>query len=219
MVGETESNDLSAQAASSNDNNGSDYAIEAAVDQLVSIFQFNPRKARQAVDAVGTDIQSAYNWILDHGLDEDKGGPVIPIEDCPHIEKHVILSPSDLQLGLPCGYYDDEEECNSFNQKSDDLDRCPSVENWICLECNATRCSRYVNGHCKCHWLYTRDKVRQENPGKKVDENSWVGHCIAVSVTDLSVWCYECDTYIRHPLLKPITNHLELLKFGGKEEE
>lgn len=29
--------------------------------------------------------------------------------------------------------------------------QCPSTENWICLECNVSRCSRYVNGHSPYH--------------------------------------------------------------------
>jgi NAD-dependent deacetylase sirtuin 2 len=41
------------------------------------------------------------------------------------------------------------------------------------------------------------------------------GHCIAVSMADLSVWCYECNAYLRHPTLHELTNHLEGLKFGS----
>ena len=40
------------------------------------------------------------------------------------------------------------------------------------------------------------------------------GHCIAVSMADLSVWCYECNSYLRHPILYELTKHLEGLKFG-----
>ncbi len=40
------------------------------------------------------------------------------------------------------------------------------------------------------------------------------GHCIAVSMADLSVWCYECNSYLRHPILYELTKYLEGLKFG-----
>ena len=179
------------------------------VEQLVSIFKFASSTARQAVDAVGTDLTAAYNWIFDQALAEDKGGPIIPKDNCPHIRKHAVITAHDLKLDQPCSFLDDED-----NRKGD-IDRCLSHENWICLECNATRCSRYVSGHCRNHWLYTREKAG-ETKGKELD---CVGHCIAVSISDLSVWCYECDAYIRHPLLKPITERLEFLKFGNYTNE
>ena len=188
---------------------------DKAVEQLVSIFNFAPSTARKAVDAVGTDLTSAYNWIFDQELADDKGGPVIPKEDCPHICAHVKISPQDLQIDKACSFFDDEDERKTDNRKGDIDSSCPSFENWICLECKATRCSRYVSGHCKDHWLYTREKARERSPHDKGDDSDYVGHCLAVSVSDLSVWCYECDSYIRHPLLKPITNHLEALKFGS----
>jgi hypothetical protein len=75
---------------------------------------------------------------------------------------------------------------------------CPSTENWICLECNASRCSRYVNGHSIHHAQST-------------------GHCLAVSLSDLSVWCYECEAYVTHSSLKPILTRLEELKFSSED--
>ncbi len=52
-------------------------------------------------------------------------------------------------------------------------------ENWLCLECYQIGCSRYVNCHQEAHFKET-------------------GHCIAVSFSDLSVWCYQCESYIRN---------------------
>jgi len=205
----------SAWASSSTSNDENEF--NEAVEQLVSIFNFDPSTARRAVYAVGTDLTIAYNWIFDQELAEDKGGPVIPTDDCPHITAHVLISPADLQLGEACSFFDDDVESKRNHRKGDISDSCPSSENWICLECNATRCSRYVSGHSKEHWLFTREQAREN--GMKGEDTDCVGHCIAASVSDLSVWCYECDAYIRHPLLKPITDRLEFLKFGGDADE
>jgi len=184
-----------------------------AIEKLVSIFNFDRSTARKAVEAAGSDLTKAYNWIFDQQLAEDEGGPVVPKEDCLHVYSHVLISPTELQLGQACGFFEDEGERKSYQRKGDVSESCASVENWICLECNATRCSRYISGHCKDHWLFTRDKASENN------NEDCIGHCIAVSVSDLSVWCYECDSYIRHPLLKPYTDHLQRLKFGCKEED
>ena len=49
-------------------------------------------------------------------------------------------------------------------------------ENWLCLMCSMVYCSRYVNSHMVAH--------NAEEPG----------HMIALSYSDISVWCYECDS-------------------------
>eukprot|EP00829_Urostomides_striatus_P012476 TRINITY_DN3287_c0_g4_i3.p1 TRINITY_DN3287_c0_g4~~TRINITY_DN3287_c0_g4_i3.p1 ORF type:complete len:466 (+),score=149.25 TRINITY_DN3287_c0_g4_i3:48-1400(+) len=50
-------------------------------------------------------------------------------------------------------------------------------ECWMCVKCAYVGCSQYKNGHMKAH----ADKEK---------------HCITVSYSDLSFWCYECDSYI-----------------------
>lgn len=55
-----------------------------------------------------------------------------------------------------------------------------TTENWQCLTCNSVYCSRYRQGHMKQH----------------VTENA--DHSVCVSYSDLSVWCFKCDNYIRH---------------------
>jgi len=44
-----------------------------------------------------------------------------------------------------------------------------------------THCSRYVNGHMKQHGTET-------------------GHSLVLSYADISVWCYQCDSYVHHPV-------------------
>jgi len=51
-----------------------------------------------------------------------------------------------------------------------------------CIVCTMqTHCSRYVNGHMKQHGTET-------------------GHSLVLSYADISVWCYQCDGYVHHPV-------------------
>ncbi|KAI7886399.1 uncharacterized protein EV154DRAFT_485149 [Mucor mucedo] len=70
-----------------------------------------------------------------------------------------------------------------------------TTENWHCLHCKAVYCSRYCKGHMKKH----------------VDETD---HCVCISFSDLSVWCYQCDNYILDESLHAIKHKLYVLKFG-----
>ena len=40
------------------------------------------------------------------------------------------------------------------------------------------------------------------------------GHCLALSYSDLSVWCYGCDSYVDHQLLYPVKKMAYRDKFG-----
>ena len=110
-----------------------DAIVQATVDQLVNIFQFDVMRAHQAVAAIGdkSDVQMAYNWLLDHG-EEDRGGQVVPEQLCPHVIAHVKVTAEEV------GY---EQRC-SHSLATDAQGSCPSGENWLCLECNTTQCSR-----------------------------------------------------------------------------
>ena len=65
----------------------------------------------------------------------------------------------------------------------------------ICLVCRQVFCSRYVNEHMVGH-------------------NSASGHELAISMADLSVWCYACDYYVDNAKLFPAKNALHKSKFG-----
>jgi NAD-dependent SIR2 family protein deacetylase len=87
---------------------------------------------------------------------------------------------------------------------------CPSCENdnnWLCLHCGAVRCSQYQHG--VAHY---KDSL-QSNPGE--DE---AGHCIAVSLANLSVWCDACDAYVKDPAVDELVTKLKELEFGKEEE-
>ncbi|XP_063440611.1 histone deacetylase 6-like [Mytilus trossulus] len=70
-----------------------------------------------------------------------------------------------------------------------------TTENWICLVCHRVFCSRFVNEHMVMHGVED-------------------GHLMCLSYSDLSVWCYGCDNYLDHQLLKPAKNAAHLHKFG-----
>uniref|UniRef100_A0A7S2H762 Deacetylase sirtuin-type domain-containing protein n=1 Tax=Helicotheca tamesis TaxID=374047 RepID=A0A7S2H762_9STRA len=267
-----------AAAPSSDNNTSSDATIAAtlqAMEQLVDIFGFTPTVASEAVDAVGPDVAAAYNYILDGGYGEDKGGPVIPKTDCPHVDSRVRVTLEDLCIGHHCSHYRDVKEERAggggglkgeveYEEDEEGTTRkiCPSRENWICLQCNVSRCSRYVNGHALSHWEDTKakevalleakrrrrchpcssDETNNDDDGDAAanesaaenDDNceninektAAAGHCVMVSLSDLSVWCYECSSYLKHPKLDPLLKRLEELKFpsssassGGEERQ
>ncbi|PUZ67240.1 hypothetical protein GQ55_3G419000 [Panicum hallii var. hallii] len=74
------------------------------------------------------------------------------------------------------------------------------AENWLCLVCKDVLCSRFINKHMLCHY--------QEK-----------GHCLALSFSDLSVWCFGCDSYLDVQAileLRPVYEIAHLLKFGER---
>ena len=101
---------------------------------------------------------------------------VVPKNNCPHLVLgSSVLSPESWSLTV-----------NALELDFDSL-RCTScsdaTENWICLACKSICCSRYVLGHSFDHFLCN-------------------GHPIAMSLSDLSVWCYFCESYIKDPNLQ-----------------
>lgn len=67
-------------------------------------------------------------------------------------------------------------------------------ENWTCVQCGIVFCSRYVNGHMIKH-------------------NQDTGHHLALSFTDLSFWCYRCDSYVVSNELRPTLKFFQDQKF------
>ncbi|GAB4853443.1 hypothetical protein Ancab_017633 [Ancistrocladus abbreviatus] len=72
------------------------------------------------------------------------------------------------------------------------------AENWLCLFCKEVLCSRFVNKHMLEHYQST-------------------GHCLALSYSDLSVWCFMCDAYLVAQVIEQLRLVYEtayILKFG-----
>jgi hypothetical protein len=225
-----------------------------AVESLTQLFGFVPSVANQAVQEVGADVTTCYNYILDMNLGQDKGGAIYPTDTCPHLQQHVLLSATQIKESsldprkAPCGHISPSSPQQQSKKESpsignDDGDNtptptrtpalgrpksdtttttlvagsssssssccCPGVENWLCLECGVVRCSRYEHGHGQAHWEDTRNGSSNNNNNSNDDD----GHCIAVSLADLSVWCHVCSCYLKHERLTPILQTLEDLKF------
>ncbi|KAJ3093855.1 NAD-dependent protein deacetylase sirtuin-2 [Physocladia obscura] len=70
------------------------------------------------------------------------------------------------------------------------------VELWACLAaaCATVGCSRYAAAHALSHSRATH-------------------HHIALSLADLSVFCYACDSYVEHPALHPAIDCVHLARF------
>lgn len=87
-------------------------------------------------------------------------------------------------------------------QDFDVMKKCKSCENvgenWICLVCHDVFCSRYVNQHMVSHHAES-------------------DHCITISFSDLSCWCYGCDDYVDNECLYDMKNALHKNKFNGEE--
>lgn len=190
-----------------NNNNNDDLNVDArkmlVLRQLTSVYKFDTEAAEKAVDEVGADRTLAIKYILDNNLASDSGGMVSLKQNCPHVRHHVKISleslPDHPNHGV-CAYNaDDGSGDNDANQS------CSADENWLCVECGFVLCSRYSNRHCLTHWKET--KAEQEEGAAEG------GHCIAVSLADLSAWCHECDAYLHDPVLDPIVQRLEQLKF------
>ena len=248
-----------------------------AVDRLTSSFGFDQDVAEHAVDFYiasrtdadawlsssssgdGTvpmiDVTACYNYILDASLGQDQGGPVTPIDNCPHVSKHCCITVNQLPLQpatAPCthdfavavgtGTSSSKAAVFMGGLKSDTADdgvTCGGTENWLCLECGVVRCSRYCNGHAHLHWEETTTAMtttittetaaaaRQETTTMQTHDDDDAnqhhnphGHCIAASLSDLSVWCHVCNAYLSTgtgatgQTLKPFVERLEALKFG-----
>ncbi|XP_029038711.1 histone deacetylase 6 isoform X3 [Osmia bicornis bicornis] len=70
-----------------------------------------------------------------------------------------------------------------------------NVENWICLQCYTVHCARNINQHGILH------AEEMEHP-------------LALSFSDLSVWCYRCEAYIDNPRLFAARNAAHQSKFN-----
>ncbi|KAL4512196.1 hypothetical protein ABPG72_005198 [Tetrahymena utriculariae] len=110
---------------------------------------------------------------------------VEPITNCPHALKLDLKKTEDIIY---------EYRQNLFWTKCRD---CENVgENWFCLHCNNVYCSRYVKGHMAMHNQQNQD------------------HQVAVSFSDLSFWCYECDSYITNQDISKLRKLFQKAKFN-----
>ncbi|KAL5475078.1 hypothetical protein EMCRGX_G027132 [Ephydatia muelleri] len=60
-----------------------------------------------------------------------------------------------------------------------------SQEVWVCLICYKNGCGRHVNQHMAQHHEST-------------------SHNVVLSLADMSVWCYACESYVYHSVILPM---------------
>ncbi|PKA58165.1 BRCA1-associated protein [Apostasia shenzhenica] len=113
--------------------------------------------------------------------------------------------------GAESGWVEAKTSCDHLHSLSSDLFHIPtldspctrcyhSAENWLCLSCKDVLCSRFINKHMLNH-----------------HEES--GHCLALSFSDLSIWCFACESYLDVQAitqLHPVYEVVHLLKFGQR---
>ncbi|PIN20472.1 Histone deacetylase [Handroanthus impetiginosus] len=112
--------------------------------------------------------------------------------------------------GSESGWVEARTHCDHLDSLSSDLihipppgtpcNRCQHPdENWLCLCCKDVLCSRFVNRHMLEHY-------QQQH------------HNVALSYSDLSVWCFSCDAYLDAQViqaLRPVYETAYILKFGN----
>jgi uncharacterized UBP type Zn finger protein len=173
------------------------------MDQLTTLYGFAPSVAEQAIEAVGADAEACCSYILDHQLAEDHGGPVFPVDHCPHLTIHITIDAlPPLPQTTSCSHVSDGKGTGRLKATTnDDGFSCPSTtENWICLKCGVIRCGRYANAHATAHFEVS-------------------GHATVLSLADLSVWCYHCQAYVvnrENNALCGLLEELEKRKFQNE---
>lgn len=126
---------------------------------------------------------------------------VVPKKTCPHL---TLLRP---QEAPGCKLLDNKNVSYNFlirilllaiDHNSECVECHTAIENWICLLCLQTFCSRYINEHSSQHSISS-------------------DHPLTLSFSDLSVWCYKCESYIDNPQLYVYKNLVHRSKFEGEE--
>jgi acetoin utilization deacetylase AcuC-like enzyme len=136
------------------------------------------------------NLDNSFDDDIELTFETDHGGIIVPKQTCEHVQ-HVHL-------------FEEFKHINNNNNNNQCIDCENSNENWLCLSCGEIRCSRYINNHGEEHWLFTL----------LTDEQFNIGHCLTISLQDLSVWCYPCKSYIKNIRLNPIIKYFETKKFG-----
>lgn len=119
--------------------------------------------------------------------DTGAGFQVVAITDCPHLE---FVGTADVMAR--CGTVAEgvgAPSCEVCHDQS---------EVWVCLHCGLQGCSRFVEGHAASH-------------------NEQNGHPLAISLSDMSCWCYSCESYLdvfNLPALHDVFRFLYRLHFG-----
>ncbi len=131
--------------------------------------------------------------------------------DCPHIPPLCarMAPPTDdlarALLAAPCS------ECGDCR------------ENWVNVADGKVLCSRYVSGHMLDHVMAAKASAAAAGTGgvdgTGTGTEAAVNPCVAISFSDLSVWCFECDSYCSSPSTNAWLLPLRRAKFGPDASE
>jgi hypothetical protein len=112
---------------------------------------------------------------------------VRPLCRCPHLARALAARPppaSAFSTDSPCaacaaivGTAAEAGAGGGAGPSPRQAGELPPRENWICCACFAVGCGRY----CRAHALEHAEAA---------------GHCVALSLADLSFWCYACEAYL-----------------------
>ena len=163
-------------------------------ERLVEDLGYASDLADRAVEALdgSTDINLAISWLQQHEDDADHGGAVEFVR-CPHLDDAAV-GLIDPALLTSRAHVLPRARCATGGCT-------PSPEQWVCLQCGGVHCGRYVSEHALAH--------HRAHPT----------HITAASLADLSIHCYACDAYVRHPRLHPLRARLRALKFGNRRAD
>jgi len=148
------------------------------LDQLTTIFSFPHHLAKLAIDTCGPeDITTCYNWILDNHSNEveDCGGPVVPINDCPHINNHVKFAIIDDKMQLITT--DNNSIANDTNN-SGSMSRSSSLSNccqeFTCIDETSNimtaKCQYYNECNMKNKRIGSRKRLRSEDEKERIGQ-------------------------------------------------
>jgi len=125
--------------------------------------------------------------------------------------KHTVVLTENFDAEGPAGVYPSKTcphlvqvqpvpEDGSMNPSASCSECGHQGENYICLCCYKVFCGRYANGHM-------------------VEHSGQTGHLVALGFADLSIWCYGCDSYVKHEKLFPAFSAAHVAKFDSTPPE
>ena len=119
----------------------------------------------------------------------DQGGYADALHDCPHLATNTNTQYKHDNNIFTHQLFTPHNQCTQCDS---------SNELWLCLQCYRLYCSRYSNQHMLQH------------------SNHNTAHSICCNLSDLSFWCYTCNSYIYYLtniVLYNIYQKLHCLKF------
>lgn len=154
------------------------------------------------------DSQQLIDMIL---AEEAAGFSVAPKDDCPHISDESFKI--DDELITPPGPFvpssshgkavmEQTPTQNIYTQRMKcSYEPCDvNEEIWVCLKCGIGACGRYKRQHMLEH--------------ASNQSSSSCAPVVAISLSDLSFWCFTCDSYITHPKLEQPFREFHNAKIG-----